>query len=86
MRIEGELAFAIWDASRRTAFCARNQLVLQLLHDLFGDTCLLVVADPAAILAMLPQPPSLVQSSRWAWMNSTRCSLVARPIPSRLPN
>ncbi len=50
-RIDGEFAFAIWDARRRAAFCARDHAGLRPLHYQWDGQRLIVASDIAGVLA-----------------------------------
>jgi asparagine synthase (glutamine-hydrolysing) len=50
--IEGDFALVIWDARRRTAFCARDRMGLKPLNYLWDGKTLVVASELHAILAL----------------------------------
>ena len=57
--IDGEYAFIVWDAARRSIFCARDHQGLRPLLYHWDGTTFIAASDVAAILALLPENPAL---------------------------
>jgi len=51
-RIEGDFALVMWDAKRRTAFCARDRMGLKPLNYRWDGKTLIVASELHAILAL----------------------------------
>lgn len=58
-RIDGEFAFAIWDAHRQELFCAKDHQGLCPLYYHWDGTTLVVASEIAAVLTALPEEPPL---------------------------
>jgi asparagine synthase (glutamine-hydrolysing) len=58
-RIDGDFAFAVWDARRREAFCARDRFGQKPFHYHWDGTTLAFASDVHAVLA-LPWVPQVL--------------------------
>ncbi len=64
--LEGDFAFAVYDARRREAFCARDRIGMRPFHYYHSDTTGFVFASDAQALLALPAVPCCINEGRIA--------------------
>jgi asparagine synthase (glutamine-hydrolysing) len=57
--LDGEFAFALWDARRGELFCAKDHQGLRPLFIWQDENMVLIASSIAAIMSAIPNPPSL---------------------------
>ena len=88
--IVGDFAFAVWDASRRQLFCARDPLGVRPLHYCRLDHRFIMASSVGAVLAALDSfPPinealiqDLVAGQFGRWINETAYQTIYRLPPA----
>ena len=91
-RIEGDFAFAIWNARTRSAFCATDQTGIRMLFYHFDGQRLVFASEPGAILRVPGVPEVLNQelvaeylSNEWHSLDQTFWQEIFRlPAANRL--